>query len=337
MVNEHVQITILQTNDIHGHVKSSSHWGTDQEAHGMARLSSLIKNRRIEDPELLLFDTGDMLKGSPLTYHYAKYNDHMPNPMISIMNHLQYDCATIGEFDFDYGVPFLSRAIGRSFFPWLAANVVHKTTKEPYFGFPYTVKTVKGVKIAILGVSATRKTDEGPYIVKDILFEDAYFSAKRWVGFIHENESPDLVILNYHGSFNEKSSRSIDQADRICTIDGIDILLTGREHIKICEERDGKFVMQSGSFGTDLGEIQVSLSRFGSSYKVETIKGQWLSADHAESDKEVEKLVHFQELETLNWSMSETAEKHFSAIDSEDQLIKDWLENLRLKDYIDFF
>ncbi|MDZ5712942.1 bifunctional metallophosphatase/5'-nucleotidase [Jeotgalibacillus haloalkalitolerans] len=336
MANDHVQLTILQTSDIHGHVRSTSHWGTD-DTHGMARLSSLIKKIRQNDPDLLLLDTGDMLKGSPLTYHYAKYNDHMPNPMISIMNHLEYDCAAIGEYDFDYGLPFLSRAVGRSFFPWLAANVVHKTTKEPYFGFPYTVKTVNGVKVAILGISATRKNGEEPFVFKDILFEDAYVAAKRWVGFIHETESPDLVVVNYHGGFNGASSRSIDQGEAICSIDGIDILLTGREHEKISEIKNGKFVMQSGGYGEVLGEVKVSLSGFGSSFKIEAIEGLFHSARETEPDAEIEKLIHFQELETINWSLREKVPDHFKAAKSKDQTVNDWLKKMRLKDYIDFF
>lgn len=336
MTSEHVQLTILQTNDIHGHVKSTSHWGTDQ-THGMARLSSVIKSRRHNDPDLLLFDTGDMLKGSPLTYHYAKYNDHMPNPMIQVMNHLEYDCAAIGEYDFDYGLPFISRAIGRSFFPWLAANVVHKTTKEPYFGFPYTTKVVKGVKVAILGLTATRKNGDEPFIFKDILFEDAFVAAKRWIRFIHETESPDLVIVNYHGGFNSLSSRGIDQGEQICSIDGIDILLTGREHIKMNESRNGKFVMQSGAHGEVLGEINVSLSRFGSSYKVEYIQGSFHEASQSEPDGEIDKLIYFQELETLNWSKRENVSNHFQDMNKDERLIKDWLKDLSLEDYIDFF
>lgn len=336
MATDQVQLTILQTNDIHGHVRSTSHWGTDH-THGMARLSSMIKKRRQDDADLLLLDTGDMLKGSPLSYHYAKYNDHMPNPMISIMNHLEYDCAAIGEYDFDYGLPFLSRAIGRSFFPWLAANIVHKTTKEPYFGFPYTIKLIKGVKVAILGISATRKIGEHPFILKDILIEDAYVAAKRWVGFIHETESPDLVIVNYHGGFNNQTSRSIDQGEEICSIDGIDILLSGRDHAKISEMKNGKFVMQTAGYGIDLGEVRVTLSSFGSSYKVESIEGIFHPANEAESDHEIEKLVHFQELETMNWSLREKVSEHFRSEADEDALIHDWLKNLRLKDYIDFF
>ncbi|AJD90792.1 2',3'-cyclic-nucleotide 2'-phosphodiesterase [Jeotgalibacillus malaysiensis] len=336
MANGYIQVTILQTNDVHGHVKSTSHWGTDH-IHGMARLSSLIKNRRQDDPDLLLIDTGDMLKGSPLSYHYAKYNDHMPNPMISIMNHLEYDCAAVGEYDFDYGLPFLSRAVGRSFFPWLAANIVHKTTKEPYFGFPYTIKSVKGVKVAVLGISATRKLNDKPFILKDILIEDAYIAAKRWVGFIHENESPDLVILNYHGGFENETGRSLDQGEEISTIDGIDILLTAREHKKICENINGKFVMQTSGYGIELGEIFVALSAFGSSYKVESIEGCFHAADKVEADEKVEKLVHFQQLETMNWSLRDKVSAHFSQNDKDDPVINEWLKNLRLKDYIDFF
>ncbi|KIL50264.1 2',3'-cyclic-nucleotide 2'-phosphodiesterase [Jeotgalibacillus alimentarius] len=336
MANDHIQLTILQTNDVHGHVKSTSHWGTDQ-THGMARLSSIIKNKRKEDPELLLFDTGDMLKGSPLTYHYAKYNDYMPNPMISIMNELQYDCGAVGEHDFEYGLPFLSRAISRSFFPWLAANIVHKTTKEPYFGFPYTVKNVKGVKVAILGISATRMNGEEPFIIKDILFEDAYLAAKRWVGFIHENESPDLVIVNYHGGFNTQSARSINQGDMICSIDGIDILLTAGDHTVMNERRSGKLVLQSGAYGECLGEIKLSLSRFGSSYKIETAEGRHTSAEEAEAEPGIEKLIYFQELETLNWARSESAARHFGLKTDDDQTVIDWLKSVILKEYIDFF
>ncbi|WP_227395702.1 bifunctional metallophosphatase/5'-nucleotidase [Jeotgalibacillus aurantiacus] len=343
MKADQTEIVILQTGDVHGHVRDATVWGSEESSHGMARISSFVKKEREKDPDLLLFDSGDMLQGSPLAFHYAHFNDYMPNPLISVMNHLAYDGAVIGEHDFDYGLSCVSRAVSRSFFPWLSANVVHKVTKEPYFGFPYTIKNIKGVKIAILGITAYRESGNQPCTVNDVLYEDAFDAVKRWVPFIHETEKPDLVILNYHGGMNDAAcdhkSGAVDQGLEIAqSIEGIDVMLTGRQHQLVCKKIHDKWMIQPGAFGHHAGKVSILMTRMGNSWKIEQTSGQLVTMEEYAPDPVIEKLVYFQELEAGRW-LNESLMNEIEV--SKDIGIKtkvsDWIKKASPEDFIDFF
>ncbi|TFE03684.1 bifunctional UDP-sugar hydrolase/5'-nucleotidase [Jeotgalibacillus sp. R-1-5s-1] len=343
MKADQTEIVILQTSDVHGHVRDATVWGLKTASHGLARISSFVKREREKDPDLLLLDSGDMLQGSPLAFHYAHFNDYMPNPLISVMNHLSYDGAVIGEHDFDYGLPCVSRAVSRSFFPWLSANVVHKVTKEPYFGFPYTIKNIRGVKIAILGITAYRESGHEPCIVNDVLYEDAFDAVKRWIPFIHETEKPDLVILNYHGGMNDVAcdhkSGAVDQGLEIAqSIEGIDVMLTGRQHRLVCNKIHDKWMIQPGAFGQHVGKISILMTKMGNSWKVEQTSGQLVDMKQYSSDPEIEKLVYFQELEAGRW-LNERLVKETAGPKGSDSNIKvaDWIKKATPEDFIDFF
>ena len=130
-----VSLTFLETSDVHGH-DMPINYATNEEAHlGMARASTYIKRMRQENPNVLLIDNGDSIQGTPLTYHYAKLRNHLPNPIVSIMNHLNYDCAVIGNHEFNYGMSIANKAVEESNFPWLSANILNKDSKDPSFGF----------------------------------------------------------------------------------------------------------------------------------------------------------------------------------------------------------
>ncbi|MDN8777146.1 bifunctional metallophosphatase/5'-nucleotidase, partial [Staphylococcus aureus] len=68
---------------------------------------------------------------------------------------------------FNFGLDFLNKSIALSRFPWLAANIEHSKTREPYFTTPYTIKYVEGIKIGIIGF-----TSSGLMENKNVEFED---------------------------------------------------------------------------------------------------------------------------------------------------------------------
>ncbi|TDL35230.1 bifunctional metallophosphatase/5'-nucleotidase [Jeotgalibacillus sp. S-D1] len=311
MPHDRVSITILETSDVHGHIVPIQYADNTEAPVGMARAATYIKKMREKDPELLLIDNGDMIQGTPLTYYYSKYRNHLPNPMITIMNHLQYDCATIGNHEFNFGMGVVSKAVSQSFFPWLSANILHEVTKESYFGYPYTVKEVNGVKVVILGITTHYIPNwENPAHIENLGFEDALLSAKRWVQFIHETEEPGLLIVSYHGGLERDPASGEptepltgeNQGYQICQeIDGIDLLLTGHQHRSIAAYINQTYVMQPGCNGQSIGRATVKLKRSGNSWMVEEIEGEVISLENESADEEVMDIIHFQEIETQKW------------------------------------
>ncbi|MFB3897747.1 MAG: bifunctional metallophosphatase/5'-nucleotidase, partial [bacterium] len=65
-----VHITILYTNDVHGHVLPFDNVYQGQEEKnvaGAARRATLIKQIRSENPHTLVLDAGDLLSGTPVS------------------------------------------------------------------------------------------------------------------------------------------------------------------------------------------------------------------------------------------------------------------------------
>ena len=76
---------------------------TKKQTSDLGKLATKIKQERALDEQLLLIDNGDLIQGTPLTYYYVQFLKDENNPMISLLNHLSYDAAIIGNHEFNYG------------------------------------------------------------------------------------------------------------------------------------------------------------------------------------------------------------------------------------------
>ncbi len=99
----------------------------------------------------------------------------------------------------------LNNAVTTANFPYLSANILDKNIKKPYFGKPYIIKQIESnIKIAILGVTTHYITNwEQPHHIKDLQFEDALETTKKWVSYIRKHEKPDLLVVAYHGGVEQ--------------------------------------------------------------------------------------------------------------------------------------
>ena len=103
-----VQVQILGTTDVHGHVYPTNYFGdAGDEPVGVARAQTLIKQLRAQNPNTLLVDSGDCLQGTPLTYHAARIAPKTPNPMVLAYNHMGYDAFAVGNHEYNYDLPYL--------------------------------------------------------------------------------------------------------------------------------------------------------------------------------------------------------------------------------------
>lgn len=265
-------MSILATSDLHGHLYPTDYRGDAELELGLAKLSPLISRERSLADASLLIDNGDLLQGTPLMYHQAKFgSDADPHPAIAALNFLRYDAGVVGNHEFNYGLDVLRNAIARSDYPWLSANIVDAATGEPAFGPPYAVKRVAGVVVAILGLTTPYIPNwEHPTNIAGLAFRDAVETAKFWVPRIRERERPDVLIVSYHGGF-ERDLRTGEPSEpltgenqgyALCEeVPGIDVLITGHQHRQLAGELNGVTVVQPGYNGQALGKASLLLER----------------------------------------------------------------------------
>ncbi|WP_373605251.1 MULTISPECIES: bifunctional metallophosphatase/5'-nucleotidase [Bacillus] len=315
LLNQHdtVHINLLLTSDVHGTVYPLHYQNNETAEIGLAKIATRIKQERSQCEHVIVIDNGDFIQGTPFTYHYATYEQHKNNPMTLLANHISYDAAIIGNHEFNYGMDVLNKAVSDSTMPYLSANILNKQTKKPYFGKPYIIKHIQPtIKIAILGVTTHYIPNwELPHHIKDLLFEDALETTKKWVSHIRKHEQPDLLVVAYHGGFERDLQTGEpteiltgeNQGYAMCQeIEGIDILLTGHQHRYISNTKvNGVTILQTGCNGHSLGKVQVELEQNNNRWIIKKCHSELLSAQGVQADEEVLELVSSYESQTQKW------------------------------------
>ena len=116
---KHKQLVILHTNDTHSTILPVSPNIDDKEIAGRGgflRRVNMIKEQRQQNPDLLLFDSGDFSQGSG---YYTLFKGEVE---VGLMNLMGYDAATIGNHEFDFGLDNMARIFRLAYFPIVCTN-----------------------------------------------------------------------------------------------------------------------------------------------------------------------------------------------------------------------
>ncbi len=266
-----MSITLLDTTDTHGRLIPWDYYGDKPENRGLAKLATLIKQARAEDPDALLLDCGDTIQGTPLAYYFAEKDTSKPNPMIAAFNLLHYDAMAVGNHEFNFGEEAMWKAKGESKFPWLAANIKETYTQgTPYFP-PYIIKNVKGVRVGIVGfVTPGIPYWEVPDHYKGYQFEQIVRAAKRVIPEVRPKV--DLLVVITHSGFvrdpvsgeawSEQMPGENTVPDLAEQVPGIDVIFFGHTHSELPEKFiNGVLLSQPKNWGTSLARADIAMER----------------------------------------------------------------------------
>ena len=231
-------IPVIVTTDMHG-----TFFNTADNEHSLAQTAVFINEKRKDDPNLILFDNGDIFQGTADTYFFNYVKTDMVNPTAFILNFLKYDAATVGNHDTEAGEAVYRKIEREMKMPWLSANIVDQKTEKPLFK-PYTIIKRKGLKIAVLGLSTVVTQRALKHAEADrISVKNMVDIAKKQVPYILKTEKPDILIGLFHDG--AEYSREV-----IENIDGFNLVFTGHDHVKnieIVKSPNGKSVLMLGA------------------------------------------------------------------------------------------
>lgn len=241
-----VNVTILGTSDMHGNVTS---WvyeaGRDFENSGFARTATLVKEVRKENPNTLVIDNGDTIQGTILTDELFNRDLTKPHPVIAIMNEIGYDSMTLGNHEFNFGVPLIRKMEKEANFPFLAANIYKKGTEE-HFVKPYIIKEMDGVKVAILGltVPSVPRWDGNKEGIQNLEFKHMAQEAKKHVKILKEQEKVDVIVATAHAGLESRHEADGGDAAKFIAQEcpEIDVLLLGHDHTQVNETINGVLI-----------------------------------------------------------------------------------------------
>lgn len=187
-------VTVFATADIHGHLEPYKASGMEREIGGLSKISHIIKDFRLKNPNTILVDAGD-----------APYNTNIANifegaSTIEIMNEIDYDAMVLGNHDFDFPFDVMRRNADNASFPFLSANTYFEG-EYPDFLKPSIVKEVDGIKIGIVGV-----TDDMSHVythpnnVKGIVFKEQFEATKDAIDEIKDDTDLIIALAHIHGN-----------------------------------------------------------------------------------------------------------------------------------------
>lgn len=184
-------ITILHTNDHHGHF-----WRSEYGEYGLAAQKTLVDSVRKEVAQeggsVLLLSGGDINTGVP----ESDLQDAEPD--FRGMNLIGYDAMAVGNHEFDNPLSVLRQQEKWAKFPLLSANIYQKSTGERLFK-PWAIFKPQGLKIAVIGLTTDDTAKIGnPEYFTDIEFRKPADEAKLVIQELQTTEKPDVIIAATH-------------------------------------------------------------------------------------------------------------------------------------------
>ena len=248
-------ITLLHTNDVHGHV--AAEFGKDNKLTniGYARVKTYadsIKNS-------VLLDAGDVTHGTAIA------GIENGKGVIGLMKAMGYKAMVPGNHDFNYGynalVDFKNQAAtangSAEGFDILAANIIKNTGTNDFKG--QTIIDVDGVKVGVFGIATEEtKVKSNPKNTEGITFLNPVEVARAQVKSL-KDQGVDVVVMLAHVGIDDATV--VKSSDIAKAVDGIDVIIDGHSHTKLDNGKvvNNTLIVQTGKYLENLGEVNITL------------------------------------------------------------------------------
>lgn len=223
-LNAQTPLVLLHTNDVHSQLEPlPADDPRNPDMGGILRREALCRTIRAQEPNVLVFDCGDFVQGTPY------FNFFKGEAEVRLMNGVKPNAVTLGNHEFDNGVAFLADMLKQAEFPIVCTNYVMKRTPLSRYVKPWLVLRQGGLRIGV--VSANIKPDG--------LIAQANFQGIRWLdpiktadkraAWLKRVKKCDVVICLSHLGYKMDEG----MADDLALAAGsrhIDVILGGHTH-----------------------------------------------------------------------------------------------------------
>jgi 2',3'-cyclic-nucleotide 2'-phosphodiesterase (5'-nucleotidase family) len=278
------ELVVLSTTDVHGRIRGWDYYTDSAEpVRGLTRAATIVDSVRAANPgRVVLVDAGDLLQGNPFAYIAMKEFSNSSNPIIAAMNAMRYDAAAIGNHEYNYGVPYLERAVAQARFPMLSANTWKPDGTHKFR--PWTIIERQGVKIGIVGATTPGvMVWDAENVRGRVRLTDIVPAVRTAVDEVR-GAGASVVIVSVHSGLNEPASYDTvatglpgeNVAERVALqVPGIDLIVYGHSHKEQKDLHIGPtLLMQPKNWATSVGVAHLTLVREGGVWKVTSSRGE---------------------------------------------------------------
>jgi 5'-nucleotidase len=284
-----VNVTLAHVNDHHSQLEAFANTelmlgglATQVELGGFPRVTTAFQ-RYANRSDVIKLHAGDAITGS---LYYTLFKGEADAAM---MNSVCFDAFALGNHEFDDGDAGLKKFLdflrsGTCQTPVLAANVKPQAGTPLGSGYlqPYTLKTVNGVKIAIIGIDIKGKTTNSSRPLDTTVFEDEATAAQRTIDELKTQGLRHFVLLTHQGYAADKAlAAQLTDVDAIVGGDSHSLLgdftalglSSSGEYPTRVTNKDGKLVcvVQAWEYSKALGELNLNFNTQG---EVDSCTGQ---------------------------------------------------------------
>ncbi len=294
-----IDITILGTSDLHGRIYPYEYATDSKDTDaGLAKVSTVVKELRADNPNSILFDCGDTLQDNSAEL----FNDMPVHPMIDALNMIGYDAWVLGNHEFNFSMDFLNKNIAGFKGTVLASNI-YNTADDTRFVAPYKIFDIQGVRVAVVGMMPPNVPiweASTPDHFKGLKFTDVLEETGKVLKEL--DGKYDVLVGAYH--IGPEGEHGYDGIDLVAeNYPQFDVIFGGHAHSQYTNEINGVKLIEPGKYGWAVGKSDISLEKVDGKWTVKTVSVENVQTADADADPEILeafKYVHERSLEEAN-------------------------------------
>lgn len=277
-------LIVVSTTDVHGHATGWDYLAGTAFPGGLTRAATVVDSLRARYPgRVILLDAGDLIQGDPFATYFAQVAPRDPHSVLDVMGAMGYDAATPGDHDFNWGVPFMLRALRSASFPFVSGNV-YSLPQDTLTFPPYTVVRRGGVRVGITGFTTPgvmawdRERVRGKARVARIGTAGPRI-LRQMAG------NADFTIVLLHSGMDGASTydtTGVGPEDAGAMLAGgairPDLVIVGHRHGEFADSViNGVHFVQPKHLGQSLSVVHVTLTRSAGDWKTTRVRGELIA------------------------------------------------------------
>lgn len=239
-------IVVLYDNDVHGAI------------HGYPVMASLRDSLQHITPYVTVVSNGDYLSGCAYgAISEGKY-------IVRMMNATGYDIVTLGNHEFDFGVPVMQRRMAQLNASKVCCNFVQTSNRQPLVD-SYEIRQYGQDKVAFIGITTpSTPTSSTPDYFMDSAGHWAYSFCPSVIDSLLQCRVDDVRRLGARYVILLAHIGEVDLPAIVANTAGIDAVLDGHSHSviphTILYNRDGRAVLwtSTGSHFKTIGQLVIT-------------------------------------------------------------------------------